>query len=169
MIEKIAIISDTHGYLNPQIAAEISQCDIAIHAGDVGNAQVMESIQPKSGQVYFVRGNNDVAAKWPNGQQHYLHQLQEHLSVKVPGGEIVVVHGHKHNPVASRHALLRKQYPLARAIVYGHSHRLCVDQEQTPWVLNPGAAGKARTFGGASCLILHVSQNSWHLDTIRIT
>jgi hypothetical protein len=35
--------------------------------------------------------------------------------------------------------------------------------------LNPGAAGKARTFGGPSCLILHVSPNNWHLETVRIT
>ena len=169
MIKTIAIISDTHGYLDPQIAAKIRQCDIAIHAGDVGNAQVMESIQPKSGQVYLVRGNNDVAAKWPNEQRDRLHELQEYLTLEVPGGSIAVIHGHKQNPVAARHALLRKRYPFARAIVYGHSHRLCIDQEEIPWVLNPGAAGKARTYGGPSCIILHVSHNSWHLDTIRIT
>lgn len=168
-IRKVAIISDTHGDLNVQIAATISQCDIAIHAGDVGDAQVIESMHPKSGLVYLVKGNNDVASKWPNDQHRRLHELQEQIILEVPGGQIAVIHGHKQNPVAARHALLRKLYPFARAIVYGHSHRLCIDQEQTPWVLNPGAAGKARTFGGPSCLILHVSHNSWHLRTIRIT
>jgi putative phosphoesterase len=168
MIKTIAIISDTHGYLDPQIADRIRQCDIAIHAGDVGNAQVIESMQPISGQVHLVRGNNDVAAKWPNEHKERLHELQEYLTLDVPGGSIAVIHGHKQNPVAARHALLRRRYPFARAIVYGHSHRLCIDQEETPWVLNPGAAGKARTYGGPSCLILHVSHDSWHLDTIRI-
>jgi putative phosphoesterase len=169
MIQTVAIISDTHGYLNPQIAESIKQCDIAVHAGDVGNADVMESMQPKSGHVYFVKGNNDVASKWPSGQQHRLHELQEHITLEVSGGKIAIIHGHKQNPVVARHALLRKQYPFARAIVYGHSHRLCIDQEDTPWVLNPGAAGKARTFGGPSCIILHISNNRWHLETIRIT
>jgi putative phosphoesterase len=169
MVKKIAILSDTHGYLDPQIAEHIRQCDIAIHAGDVGNAHVMESIQPKSGKVHFVRGNNDVASKWPDEHKERMHELQESDTVEVPGGSIAVIHGHKQNPVAARHALLRKRYPYARAIVYGHSHRLCIDQEQLPWVLNPGAAGKARTFGGPSCLILHVSPNHWHIETIRIT
>jgi hypothetical protein len=169
MIEKVAIISDTHGCLNSQIAEVIRQCDIAIHAGDVGNAQVIESMRPKLGQVHLVKGNNDTASKWPNDQHNSLHQLQDHIALDLPGGKIVVIHGHKQNPVAARHALLRKQYTFARAIVYGHSHRLCIDQEQIPWVLNPGAAGKARTFGGPSCLILHVSPNSWHVDTIRIS
>ncbi|KPJ88008.1 MAG: hypothetical protein AMJ53_17370 [Gammaproteobacteria bacterium SG8_11] len=169
MIRKVAIISDTHGYLNPQIAETIEQCDIAVHAGDVGNAQVIESMRPKSGHVFLVKGNNDTVSKWPNEHKQRLAELQEQITLDVPGGKIAVIHGHKQNPVAARHALLRKLYPAARAIVYGHSHRLCVDQEHTPWVLNPGAAGKARTFGGASCLILHVSHNTWHLDTIRIT
>jgi len=169
MIQKIAILSDTHGHLDERIAARIRECDIAIHAGDVGSAQVIAAIQPKSGQVYPVRGNNDVGAKWPPGQNKHLQQLQDSLTVDVPGGQIAVIHGHKHNPVAARHALLRKQFPHARAVVYGHSHRLCIDQEQTPWVLNPGAAGKARTFGGPSCLILHVSHDNWHLDTVRLS
>jgi len=168
MIEKIAIISDTHGYLNPQIAEAIHQCDIAVHAGDVGNAEVIESMRPKLRQVYLVRGNNDTASKWPNHQKDCLHQLHEQITLDLPGGTIAIIHGHKQNPVASRHALLRKKFSFARAIIYGHSHRLCVDQEHEPWVLNPGAAGKARTYGGPSCLILHVSHSHWHLDTIRI-
>jgi putative phosphoesterase len=169
MIQKVAIISDTHGYLNGQIAEVIHQCDIAIHAGDIGNAQVIESMQPKSKQLYLVKGNNDTASKWPNDQKYQLHELQEQITLDLPGGKIVAIHGHKQNPVAARHAILRKQYAFARAIVYGHSHRLCIDQEHTPWILNPGAAGKARTFGGPSCLILHLSHDYWHLETIRIT
>ncbi|WP_455211077.1 metallophosphoesterase family protein [Kaarinaea lacus] len=169
MTQKIAIISDTHGDLHPDIAKAITHCDIAIHAGDVGNAEVIQSMQPKSKKLYLVKGNNDVASKWPNDQKQQLHELREQIILDVPGGQIAVIHGHKQNPVAARHALLRKLYPTTRAIVYGHSHKLCIDQEHTPWVLNPGAAGKARTYGGPSCLILHVSHGNWHLDSIRIT
>jgi uncharacterized protein len=66
-----------------------------------------------------------------------------------------------------RHARLRAAYPSARAIVYGHSHRLVVDDALTPWVLNPGAAGRARTYGGPSCLVLEANVRSWHVEIHR--
>jgi putative phosphoesterase len=168
-IQTVAVISDTHGYLNQDIAGVIERCDIAVHAGDVGNAEVIQTMRPKSGKVYLIKGNNDVASKWPVEQKSVLAQLQERIALDLPGGQLVVTHGHKQNPVAARHALLRKLYATARLIVYGHSHRLCIDQEHTPWVINPGAAGKARTYGGASCVVLHVSHDHWHMDTIRVT
>ena len=55
----------------------------------------------------------------------------------------------------------------ARAVVYGHTHRLLCDQLEEPWVLNPGAAGQVRTFGGPSCLVLHAEPLAWHVESIR--
>ena len=172
-IQTVAIISDTHGCLNERIADVVNQCDIAIHAGDIGNTDVIQAMRPKTGQVYAVKGNNDVASKWPADQHSVLAQLQEFITLDLPGGQLAVIHGHKQNPVVARHALLRKMlrktHPTARLIVYGHSHRLCIDQDHSPWVVNPGAAGKARTYGGPSCVVLHVSPDNWHLDSIRVT
>jgi predicted phosphodiesterase len=62
---------------------------------------------------------------------------------------------------------LRQRHPDARLIVYGHSHRLCCDLDAQPWVVNPGAAGRARTFGGASCLVLRIQDNGWHIEAYR--
>ncbi|MFM1890995.1 MAG: hypothetical protein RLZ44_72, partial [Pseudomonadota bacterium] len=36
-----------------------------------------------------------------------------------------------------------------------------------PWVLNPGAAGRSRTFGGPSCLLLHAGARVWRVETHR--
>ena len=168
-VKTVAIVSDTHGHLNERIAEVIQQCDIAVHAGDVGNAQVVQAMQPKLGQVYLVKGNNDVASKWPAEQKSVLAQLQECITLELMGGQLVVLHGHKQNPVAARHSVLRKLFCTARLIVYGHSHRLCLDQDHAPWVVNPGAAGKARTYGGASCVVLHISPDHWRLESIRVT
>jgi len=169
IVKTVAIVSDTHGHLDRRIAEVIRRCDIAVHAGDVGSAEVIDAMQPKSGQVYLVKGNNDVASKWPAAQITALNQLQESVTLDLPGGRLVVIHGHKQNPVAARHALLRNLYSTAHLIVYGHSHRLCIDQEHVPWIVNPGAAGKARTYGGPSCIVLHVSRDHWHMDTVRVT
>ncbi|HJU38183.1 MAG TPA: metallophosphoesterase family protein, partial [Tahibacter sp.] len=78
----------------------------------------------------------------------------------------VVVHGDAYAP-RTRHAALRRAHADARAIVYGHSHRLLVDEFELPWVLNPGAAGKARTNGGPSCLVLDARADAWRVEALR--
>ena len=52
-------------------------------------------------------------------------------------------------------------------MVYGHSHRLCIDRSAQPWVANPGAAGRARTFGGPSLLLLVAQRGTWSLREQR--
>ena len=86
--------------------------------------------------------------------------------LRLPGGDIAVEHGDAHPP-GSRHRRLRAAHTGARAVLYGHSHRLLVDRDTYPWVLNPGAAGRARTFGGASCLLLHVAGERWRITAWR--
>ena len=163
---RVAILADTHGHLDPRIDALVRGCDIAVHGGDIGNAGILARLQPASGRVYAVRGNNDVPRKWPEADRGLLAQLPEQTTVQLPGGSLVIVHGHR-TAAAERHRHLRRQHPQARAIVYGHSHRLVTDCDTTPWVLNPGAAGRARTFGGPSCLILEATATGWQLESHR--
>ena len=165
---RVALLADTHGALDARIAAEVARCDYAVHAGDVGNAGVLAALRPQLGLV-AVRGNNDTPAKWPREDQGLLAALPTTESLTLPGGTLVVVHGHRAGGVDQRHARLRKQFPEARAVVYGHSHRLVCDRDAQPWVLNPGAAGRARTFGGPSCLILLAGPRVWRVEVQRFT
>ena len=164
---RVLLLSDTHGQLDERIAAQVRASDIAVHAGDIGCAAVVRALTPRSGKVICVRGNNDVAAKWPSADQALLEKLPEVAELELPGGVLAVVHGHRAGAVAGRHDRLRAQFPEARAIVYGHSHRLTNDQEKGRWVLNPGAAGRSRTYGGPSCLLLHVSPRIWRVEILR--
>ena len=164
---RVAILSDTHGALDERIAAQVLRCDVAVHAGDIGNAAVLTALQPRGGQVLAVRGNNDTAAKWPPADHAVLNGLPESALLELPGGILAVVHGHRAGGTAGRHARLRRQFPAARAIVYGHSHRLVCDRDAPVWVLNPGAAGRARTFGGPSCLVLHAGIRVWRVEILR--
>ena len=162
---RVAILGDTHGLLDPRIADAVTRCDYALHAGDVGCASVLDQLRPRQGLVLGVRGNNDTVSKWPPGEEHILARLPEEAEIQLPGGTVLVVHGHHAGPVNSRHRRLRQKYSHARAIVYGHSHRRVCDTKTTPWVLNPGAAGRARTFGGPSFLILYATGRSWRVET----
>ncbi|WP_295880245.1 metallophosphoesterase family protein [uncultured Thiohalocapsa sp.] len=163
---RVAILSDTHGVLDPRVADVVADCDLAVHGGDIGCAGVLAALTPRGGRVAAVRGNNDVPHKWPAADQHLLDALTLEVTEDLPGGRLVVVHGHR-TPARDRHAKLRRRYPDARAIVYGHSHRLVADRDAEPWVLNPGAAGRERTFGGPSCMVLSAGHGEWSLDVHR--
>ena len=162
----IAIVSDTHGQLDERIAALVRDCDYAVHAGDILGAGVLAALQPRR-SVVAVRGNNDVPHKWPSTDAALLHTLPLEAELALPGGTLAVTHGDRQFERPDRHARLRAHFQTARIIVYGHSHFLTVDQTATPWVVNPGAAGRIRTHGGPSCLILTASHTSWHVETRR--
>lgn len=164
---KVAVVSDTHGALAPGILEVIRGCDYAVHAGDIGSASVLEQLGACVSTVVAVRGNNDVAAKWPSSEHGVLQSLPDQAQLALPGGVLVVVHGDKVMPAHRRHEQLRRAFPEARAVVYGHSHKLCEETGVRPWVLNPGAAGRSRTYGGPSCMVLHAGVSRWRVQPYR--
>jgi len=165
--ERIAIVSDTHGFLDSRVANVVSGCTMAVHAGDIGSAEVIHALAKRVNTVIAVRGNNDEPAKWDATGLSVLRDIPEYASVTLPGGVLSVVHGHRVWGYRDRHDRLRQQFPGARVIVYGHSHHQLCDQDSRPWVVNPGAAGRNRTFGGPSCLVLYANHDAWHFKTYR--
>ncbi len=163
---RVLLIADTHGAFDAAIAAQARTCDIVVHAGDIGAAVVLEQLREACARVVAIRGNNDVAAKWATADRTLVQALPEQAEVELPGGRLVAVHGDRF-AAAQRHRRLRAAFPDARAIVYGHSHRLCIDDAESPWVLNPGAAGRTRTFGGASGLLLTATTSDWRIEVLR--
>jgi hypothetical protein len=164
---RACLLSDTHGQLDDRILSVASSCDLILHAGDVGNAQVLSTLAATGRAVAAVLGNNDTAAKWPANDHHELESLPERALVDLPGGRIAIEHGHRINPVDRRHEKLRARYPDCRMVLYGHSHRLLIDASEDPWIVNPGAAGHSRTFGGPSCLLLEIADKHWRITEHR--
>lgn len=156
----VAIISDTHGHLDERIADIIRGCDYAVHAGDICGDNVLAAMQPKTAVVIAVTGNNDPYCM-PDVP------LPASSELELPGGLLRVEHGHIHGGHAPCHASLRKTHARARAIVYGHTHRMLQDRDRLPWVINPGAAGQTRTHGGPSCLVLTASEKNWEVEEFR--
>ena len=161
---RIGIVSDTHGHLDARIAEAVATCDIAIHAGDIGSATVLEQLVPKSGIVIAVAGNNDVVSKWdPTESEIVLNLAEEHV-VKLPNGIVSVEHGHKVWDSRRYHEILRKKHKESRVVVYGHTHARTIDTSDTPWVVNPGASGRNRNRGGPSCLKLTADGENWSVS-----
>ncbi|CAA6802573.1 MAG: Phosphoesterase [uncultured Thiotrichaceae bacterium] len=156
----VAIVSDTHAVLDTRIADLIKDCDYAIHAGDICGENVLADMRPKTGKVVAVLGNNDL----------HIHgdSLPKRGEMDLPGGKLTVEHGHEHGAHKPDHDSLRESHSGSKVVVYGHTHKMIQDKSATPWVINPGAAGRTRTRGGPSCLILNASANQeWEIEEFR--
>jgi len=113
----VLLIADTHlgpgqgGRLIERIGGELDEADVVLHAGDVTDASVLDELAARAGAkpVHAVEGNND----------HGLH-LPDRLTVEAGGCAIAVIHDS--GPAAGRSARLRRWFPGADVVVFGHSH-----------------------------------------------
>lgn len=166
---KLGILSDTHEELDEQVMAIIRDCDIAIHAGDIGASSVLEALQPKTGHVIAVAGNNDKPYLWDFKDWQLVKNLPQVQELTVAGGKIVIEHGHKHDMYKPAHQDLRDAHPQARLIIYGHTHIQVIDDESESHVLNPGAAGYTRNKGGPSCIVLTIDNTVWDYEVFKFS
>ncbi len=144
---KIGIISDSHGWIHPNIVNLINTCDQIIHAGDIVEEQTLKIL---TRPLTAVRGNNDRHIK-----------LKDIEVLSLPGGRIAIEHGHEHGWKSPSHESLRQTHPNIKVIVYGHTHKQVIDTKYSPWIVNPGASGVVRNGGSSKCLILNIS-NTQH-------
>ncbi|HHJ21053.1 MAG TPA: metallophosphoesterase [Gammaproteobacteria bacterium] len=162
----LAIISDTHSYLDARILDVVERCDAVLHAGDIGDAQILNTLAEMGKTVIAVAGNNDLPQLWSAEQREIVQSLPQSVRITLPGGEIFAEHGHRlgGNP---DHGALRDSHPNARIIVYGHTHKQVFDQHAEPWVLNPGAAGAIRTHGGPKCAVITADKDRWDIELFQ--
>lgn len=125
---RVGIISDTHGLLRPEAVAALRGSDAIVHAGDIGNAEVLTALAALA-PVTAVRGNNDVGA-WANA-------ITETAELSIDDIVIHVVHA-----VADLRGDPRARG--FRVVVSGHSHRPSVETRDGVLYVNPGSAGPRR-------------------------
>ena len=146
---KIGLVSDTHGYLDPQLPALLEGVDSILHAGDVGSRLVLDDLG-RIADVRAVRGNVDsdelnlpplLKAWFGNVQIEIMHQLpvsQEELQ-KWSGGSIAEkLHWER------RDRFLESFDPATKVVVFGHSHSPCLVTVGHRLFFNPGSCGKKR-------------------------
>ena len=120
---RIGVISDTHGYVDPQLATVFQDVDTIVHAGDIGSIGVLTALAHIA-PVVAVRGNVDRSPE--------LLELPERVEIERGGIELQIVH-----QVAEA-----MPGPATRAVVSGHSHRAGWRWQENIMYLNPGAAGR---------------------------
>ena len=68
-MKRIAILSDTHGLLRPEVMERLEGADVILHAGDINTRAIVDALRTCA-PVYLVRGNND--KEWAAGLPHDL-------------------------------------------------------------------------------------------------
>jgi putative phosphoesterase len=163
----VALVSDTHGFISPEVLAVVARCDKVVHAGDICGGHILDALSCNNDHVIAVAGNNDLPDLWAEEDRTAVEALPRTAELVLPGGLLSVEHGHRHGWAKPDHARLRAAHPGAKMIVYGHTHHRMVDKSEKPWIVNPGAAGKTRNNGGPSCLVVHASSEDWEIEPFR--
>lgn len=80
-LHKIAVISDTHGLLRPEVVKELRDCELILHGGDI-NSQVIPDKLNQIAKVIVVRGNND---------KEWAKNIPEEMSIKLYGRQVYMI------------------------------------------------------------------------------
>ncbi|MDQ3155225.1 MAG: metallophosphatase family protein [Actinomycetota bacterium] len=131
---RVAVISDTHSprfwtSCPPSVAAHLENVDLILHAGDVCTVDVLRELQ-QFAPVHAVLGNNDGTdiAAWG---------APETLRMELAGVKVAMIHDS--GPATGRLGRMRRAFPDADLVIFGHSH-IPMDQESEGLrIFNPGS------------------------------
>jgi putative phosphoesterase len=148
----IGLISDTHGLLRREALAALKGSDLIIHAGDVGDATIIDELRTVA-PVIAVRGNIDkglLAAQLPEtavveagrARIYILHDVQELAIDPAAAGFQIIISGHSHKPSRSERS----------GVTY----------------VNPGSAGPRRFQLPITVARLNLGQSPWTVDFIDL-
>jgi uncharacterized protein len=131
---KVAVLSDTHAprywkTCPDEVARRLDGVDLILHAGDVCRATVLEELAAFA-PVRAVLGNNDTpdVATWG---------APETLELDLDGLAVAMVHDA--GPAPGRTLRLRRRFPDAELVVFGHSHIPLDERGHGVRIFNPGS------------------------------
>ena len=107
---KIAILSDTHGLLRPEVLEYLKTADAILHGGDINKQSIVDELRQYA-PLYIVRGNND--KEWAEAIPH-------DLTVTLGGVTFFMVHNKKEVPA---------DLSGVDVVVFGHSHKYVQEEK----------------------------------------
>lgn len=150
-LQRIGLVSDTHGLLRPELLAAMKGCVLIVHAGDVGRPEVLTGLQ-EIAPVVAVRGNVD---RGPWAQQ-----LRRTEVVEIGQAVLYVIHDLADmdlDPAAAGF----------QAVISGHTHRPGSFRNRGILYINPGSAGPRRLRLPVSAALLHVAHHDLQVEWIE--
>lgn len=148
---RVVVLADTHAPRRwktcpaPLVAA-LRTADLVLHAGDVCTSDVLDELAEYA-PVHVVLGNNDLpeVAAWG---------ADETLRLDLDGLRVAMLHdaGEK----TRRTARMRRRFPDADLVVFGHSHIPLDETGDGVRIFNPGSPTDRRRQPHGTVGILHV-------------
>ena len=135
---RVLVLADTHlrgdlGLLPPEVWDAVEASDVVLHAGDVVTADLLDALRARR-PVHAVLGNNDRALAGA---------LPDRLELELAGVRVAMVHDA--GPRGGRERRLRRWFPDAGVVVFGHSHEpVDAEGEGGQRLFNPGSAVQRR-------------------------
>ena len=152
MSRLVGVISDTHGLLRLEAVDALRDADLILHAGDIGNLEVLEKLA-EIAPVTAVRGNND--------KDHWAGQIPDRKVVEIGGTSIYMLHDLKELDLTPEAAGFS-------VVITGHSHKPLIEKRRGVLYLNPGSAGPRRFKLPISVAHLKVSSGKATAEIIHL-
>ena len=135
----IAVISDTHmprgtRRLPDSCVTRLGEADLILHAGDLSTATTLAELELIGPPVLAVHGNVD--------DEELTRRLPAERIAEAGGTRIGMVHDA--GPSRGRLARMRRRFPDAHAVVFGHSHLPLHEREEGFQIFNPGSPTERR-------------------------
>ena len=147
---RIAVISDSHGLLRPEVIKYVQSCDAVLHAGDILKETDLDELA-LYGPVYAVRGNCDWAA-WAS-------RLQGILRFELKGKHFLMVHDRRDVPRDLRGVDI---------IITGHTHHYSEEWIDGRLWLNPGTCGVSRFDTEVTMAVITVDNQAISVQRINL-
>jgi putative phosphoesterase len=148
----LGIISDTHGLLRPQAEQALRGVELIIHAGDVGNPEILARLK-RIAPVFAVRGNVDTA--------DWAQELPLATVVEAGGATFYVLHN-------LRELDLKPEAARFDFVISGHTHQPIQTEKDGVLYINPGSAGPRRFQLPITLARLDCACRPWNAEFIEL-
>ena len=146
---KLAILSDTHSLLRPEVAEHLKTADAILHGGDVNKPGIVDQLE-RYAPLYVVRGNND---------KEWAEQIPHDLTITLGGVTFYMVHNKKEVPA---------DLTGIDAVVFGHSHKYLLEERDGVLWLNPGSCGPRRFHQEITMMMAEAEDGTLQVEKITI-
>jgi putative phosphoesterase len=112
----------------------IAAADLVVHAGDFTGAEILAEVRAIGPPLVAVHGNVDAP--------EIRAELPERATFEAGGATVAVIHDA--GPRKGRLARMRREFPGADAVVFGHSHLPLHEAAEGFQIFNPGSPTERR-------------------------